>query len=154
MMRSTREPSSSWGSRERSTAAVSTSSSSWWMGPASCPCAYLQQTCKAGVRCAVRSLDCFIHGRQGLGPTDNQACRDGHQVLPKGLPLVKGSTSPFEQMSQVLRVQLQLLQALPAQSLEPYAFHQRLEAHFHDACIGGSCLRCMCQWQAWPGGSE
>ena len=40
-------------------------------------------------------------------------------------------------MPKVLRVQLQLLQALPAQRLEAYALHQRLETHFHDACIGG-----------------
>ena len=40
-------------------------------------------------------------------------------------------------MSKVLHIQLQLLQALPAQSLKPYALHKRLETHFHDACIGG-----------------
>ena len=37
-------------------------------------------------------------------------------------------------MSKVLGIQLQLLQALPAQRLEPYALHERLETHFHNAC--------------------
>ena len=85
MMRSTREPSSSWGSRERSTAAVSTSSSSWWMGPASCPCAYLQQSCRAGVQGAIGGRDGLIHGRALVQQTtDHQSFRDGHQVMPKG----------------------------------------------------------------------
>ena len=87
MMRSTREPSSSWGSRERSTAAVSTSSSSWWMGPASCPCAYLQQSHKAGVQKQGPQL---WHGR---GPTDEQSFRDGHQLMPPGCLWMKAAVT-------------------------------------------------------------